>query len=116
MLNTRSYDRTFTLFNIILIFYILVAETYDSEVKELSDVKRMDISLLSGQTLKMKISNVESATKFYVQLPSASKCESIVHQYMADKDTKVLFSTKCISTANHILSYIVHKLNKKLGK
>lgn len=73
---------------------------------------------MSGQTLKMKISNVESTTKFYVQLPSASKCESIVHQYMADKNTEVLFSTKYISTANHILSvtYIAHKLNEKLEK
>lgn len=52
----------------------------------------MDISLLSGQILKMRISNVESTTQFYVQLPSASKCEGMVDQYMANKNTKVSFS------------------------
>lgn len=53
----------------------------------------MDISLLSGETLKMRISNVESTAQFYVQLPSATKCEGIVDQYMADKNTEVSFNT-----------------------
>lgn len=73
-----------------LFFYILAVETHDVEVKEFDKVERVDISLLSGQTLKMRISNVASTTQFYVQLPSASKCEDIVDQYMADKNTKVL--------------------------
>jgi len=61
--------------------------------KELSDVERVDISLLTGQTLKMRISAVENTTQFYVQLPSGTKCENIVNQYMADKDIKVLFTS-----------------------
>ncbi|XP_012059363.1 PREDICTED: maternal protein tudor-like [Atta cephalotes] len=71
------------------IFCILIAETSDIKEKEFN-VERVDISLLDGQTLKMRISNVESTTQFYVQLPSAIKCENIVDQYMADKDTKAL--------------------------
>ncbi|XP_018353792.1 PREDICTED: maternal protein tudor-like isoform X2 [Trachymyrmex septentrionalis] len=67
-----------------------VSETSDIKEKEFNDVERVDISLLGGQTLKMRISNVESTTQFYVQLPSAIKCENIVDQYMADKDTKVM--------------------------
>ncbi|XP_018353793.1 PREDICTED: maternal protein tudor-like isoform X3 [Trachymyrmex septentrionalis] len=67
-----------------------VSETSDIKEKEFNDVERVDISLLGGQTLKMRISNVESTTQFYVQLPSAIKCENIVDQYMADKDTKAL--------------------------
>jgi len=77
------------------VFYILAAETATDafvEEKELSNVERVDISLLTGQTLKMRISTVESTTQFYVQLPSATKCENIVNQYMAGKDTKVLFT------------------------
>ncbi|XP_071555768.1 protein tudor isoform X1 [Temnothorax nylanderi] len=69
---------------------ISAAETHDSEVKELNVIERVDISLLSGQTLKMRVSNVKNTTQFYVQLPSASKCENIVDQYMANKDTKVM--------------------------
>ncbi|KYN07032.1 Maternal protein tudor [Cyphomyrmex costatus] len=67
-----------------------VNDTGNIKGNELIDVERVDISLLSGQTLKMRISNVETTTQFYVQLPSAIKCENIVDQYMADKDTKVM--------------------------
>ncbi|XP_028046299.1 maternal protein tudor isoform X2 [Monomorium pharaonis] len=66
------------------------AETSNVEIKKLSDVERVDISLLSGQTLKMRISNVENANQFYVQLPSATKCENLVNQYMTDKNTEAL--------------------------
>lgn len=95
-------------FNIIY-FYILATETSNKETEELNDVERVDISLLSGQTLKMRISSVESTTQFYVQLPSASKYENIVDHYMANNNTKVLFNTNALfqSTANHILSYIL---------
>ncbi|TGZ53791.1 Maternal protein tudor, partial [Temnothorax longispinosus] len=72
---------------------ISAPETHDTEVKELNVRERVDISLLNGQTLKTRVSNVKNTTQFYVQLPSASKCESIADQYMANKDTKVLFST-----------------------
>ncbi|XP_071577759.1 protein tudor-like isoform X2 [Temnothorax nylanderi] len=69
---------------------ISAPETHDTEVKELNVIERVDISLLNGQTLKTRVSNVKNTTQFYVQLPSASKCESIVDQYMANKDTKAL--------------------------
>ncbi|XP_012223207.2 maternal protein tudor isoform X2 [Linepithema humile] len=55
-----------------------------------TEVERMDINLLSGQTLKMRVSNVESTLRFHVQHPSASKCENIVDKYMADKNTEAL--------------------------
>ncbi|EZA47491.1 Maternal protein tudor [Ooceraea biroi] len=62
--------------------------TYGAEA--LNNVERVDISLLSGQTLKMRISSVEDSTRFYVQLPSASKCENIVDTYMEHKNTEAL--------------------------
>ncbi|XP_011690886.1 PREDICTED: maternal protein tudor isoform X2 [Wasmannia auropunctata] len=65
-------------------------ETSNVEEKKVGEVERVDISLLSGQTLKMRISSVESTVKFYIQLPSATKCENIVNQYMTDKDTEAL--------------------------
>ncbi|KYN20203.1 Maternal protein tudor [Trachymyrmex cornetzi] len=67
-----------------------VSETSDIKEKEFNNVEKVDISLLGGQTLKMRISNVESTTQFYVQLPSVIKCENIVDQYMVDKNTKVM--------------------------
>ncbi|XP_018362719.1 PREDICTED: maternal protein tudor-like isoform X1 [Trachymyrmex cornetzi] len=67
-----------------------VSETSDIKEKEFNNVEKVDISLLGGQTLKMRISNVESTTQFYVQLPSVIKCENIVDQYMVDKNTKAL--------------------------
>ncbi|KAL0117558.1 hypothetical protein PUN28_010395 [Cardiocondyla obscurior] len=69
---------------------LIQTNEHDTKVKELNDVERVDISLLNGQTLRMRISSVENAAHFYVQLPSASKCESIVDQYMADKNAKAL--------------------------
>ncbi|XP_050460512.1 maternal protein tudor-like isoform X2 [Cataglyphis hispanica] len=62
----------------------------DTKIRTLNDVERVDISLLSGQILKMKVSNVESVTLFHVQLQSASKYEDIVQKYMTDKNTKAL--------------------------
>ncbi|XP_070160956.1 protein tudor isoform X1 [Polyergus mexicanus] len=67
-----------------------VSKASDTRIRTLNDVERVDISLLSGQILKMKVSNVESVTLFHVQLQSASKYEDIVHKYMADKNTKVM--------------------------
>jgi len=90
------------------IFCILIAETCDIKEKEFN-VERVDISLLDGQTLKMRISNVESTTQFYVQLPSAIKCENIVDQYMADKDTKVLVQVY-FNCESYFVTHIVHKI------
>jgi len=84
----------------------------------LNDVERVDISLLSGQILKMKVSNVESVTLFHVQLLSASKYENIIHNYMADKNTEVSFSINLINYK--LLSYMYYILiinvTKKLEK
>lgn len=58
------------------------------------DVERVDINLLSGQALRVKVSSVESVSQFYVQLPTtATICESMVNTYMADKDPKVCFTS-----------------------
>ncbi|KAL6267474.1 hypothetical protein P5V15_000550 [Pogonomyrmex californicus] len=67
-----------------------IDETSNTEVQAFNNIERVDISLLSGQTLKMRISDVKSTNQFYVQLPSASRCENIVDQYMTDKNPKVM--------------------------
>ncbi|XP_015430080.1 PREDICTED: maternal protein tudor [Dufourea novaeangliae] len=54
------------------------------------NVERVDINLLSGQKLRVKVSSVETVSKFYVQLPSATECDNMVNTYMADKDPKVM--------------------------
>lgn len=72
-----------------IFFIFLAVEPFNAKV--LNDVERVDISLLSGQTLKMKVSSVENTTQFYVQLPSASKCKNIIDNYMSTKNTQVLF-------------------------
>ncbi|XP_078047780.1 protein tudor isoform X2 [Augochlora pura] len=55
-----------------------------------SKIERVDINLLSGQALRVKVSSVENVTKFYVQLPFATACENLVNTYMADKNPKML--------------------------
>lgn len=83
----------------------------------LNDVERVDISLLSGQTLKMKISNVESVTLFHIQLLSAAKYIDIVHKYMADKNTEVHLASNNKSQISVIyMLYIDHKCYKKIRK
>ncbi|XP_043528677.1 tudor domain-containing 6-like isoform X3 [Frieseomelitta varia] len=55
------------------------------------DIETVDINLLKGQTLRAKISSVDlSASKFYIQIPSATKCENIINTYMAGKDPEVM--------------------------
>lgn len=80
----------------------------------------MDISLLSGQILKMKVSNVESVTLFHVQLQSASKYEDIVQEYMTDKNTKVSFNINAFDNKSQIaiifILYVDHKCYKKIKK
>ncbi|KAK0158458.1 hypothetical protein PV328_009458 [Microctonus aethiopoides] len=50
----------------------------------------VDISRLTGQSLRVKVSNVESVNKFHVQLPSAPASEKIVTDFMANNDTTVM--------------------------
>ncbi|KAG7199166.1 hypothetical protein KM043_018050 [Ampulex compressa] len=59
-------------------------------VASCNNANRMDISLLTGQIIRVKVSSVESVNKFYIQLPSAAECESIIDTYMANKDHKIL--------------------------
>ncbi|XP_061943074.1 maternal protein tudor isoform X1 [Apis cerana] len=54
------------------------------------DIERMDINLLNGQTLRVNVSSVENASKFYIQIPSATECEKIINNYMADKNPEVM--------------------------
>ncbi|XP_033178847.1 maternal protein tudor isoform X2 [Bombus impatiens] len=55
-----------------------------------SNIKRVDINLLNGQALRVKVSSVRNMSEFYVQLPSATECEDIINTYMADKNPEVL--------------------------
>ena len=76
------------------------------------DIERMDINLLKGQTLRVKISSVDlTASKFYVTLiPSATKCENIINTYMADKNSEVCcihIQIDLIILLKNILSVIV---------
>lgn len=55
------------------------------------DIERVDINLLKNQTLRVKLSSIDlSASKFYIQIPSATKCENIINTYMTDKDPEIL--------------------------
>lgn len=53
------------------------------------DISRLDIELLPGQTLRVKVSNVESVSKFHIQFSSANYCDEAISSYMAKKDPKV---------------------------
>lgn len=87
------------------VFHFLVTpDTSNIEVTTLNEIERVDISLLNGQTLKMKVSSVESTNRFHVQLPSALKCEHIVDKYMADKNAEVISINASQLAANHTLS------------
>lgn len=73
----------------------------------LCDVERVDINLLSGQSLRVKLSSVESASKFYVQLPSVTECENMINTYMADKDSKVCFALFILLLRSCIHKYLI---------
>lgn len=67
----------------------------------------MDINLLNGQILRVNVSSVENASKFYIQIPSAIECEKIINTYMADKNPKVCFMQT-------ILLYLIILLNRNI--
>ena len=50
---------------------------------------RFDIKLLPAQTLRAKVSNVESVSKFYVQFSSAEDCNQAISSYMINNDPEV---------------------------
>ncbi|XP_063978120.1 maternal protein tudor-like isoform X2 [Diachasmimorpha longicaudata] len=51
---------------------------------------RIDISRLEGQTIRVKVSNVEGPERFHILLPSAGECEKGVVDFMAGKSAEVL--------------------------
>ncbi|XP_076298392.1 protein tudor-like isoform X2 [Lasioglossum baleicum] len=53
-----------------------------------NEIERVDINLLSGQALRVKVSSVENVSKFHVQLPFAAECENLINTYM--NNTKVM--------------------------
>ncbi|XP_043597513.1 maternal protein tudor-like isoform X1 [Bombus pyrosoma] len=55
-----------------------------------SNIRRVDINLLNGQALRVKVSSVQNISEFYVQLPSATECEDIINTYMAEKNLEVM--------------------------
>ncbi|XP_071861857.1 protein tudor isoform X2 [Bombus fervidus] len=55
-----------------------------------SNIKRMDINLLNGQALRVKVSSVRNISEFYIQLPSATECQDIINTYMVDKNPEVM--------------------------
>lgn len=69
------------------IFHIAAADATGQPQAE--ELPRFDISLLAGQVLRVKVSNVERVTKFHIQLPSAAASDKIIDAYMADKDHMV---------------------------
>ncbi|XP_054006330.1 tudor domain-containing 6-like isoform X1 [Hylaeus anthracinus] len=77
----------------------------------LYEIEKVDINLLSGQALRVKVSSVENASKLYVRLPSANECEDLIDTYMADKNPKVMqrlsahelcLSTGCLVYSNGV--------------
>ncbi|XP_011311904.1 maternal protein tudor isoform X2 [Fopius arisanus] len=51
---------------------------------------RIDISKLEGQTLRVRVSNVEGTGRFHVLLPSADQCQQGIAEFMAGKGAEVL--------------------------
>lgn len=83
--------------NIIYLYnisYIIIFFLDKNSLKSIisCDIERVDINLLNGQTLRVNVSSVENASKFYIQIPSATECEKIINTYMADKNPKVCFT------------------------
>ncbi|XP_051163824.1 maternal protein tudor-like isoform X2 [Leptopilina boulardi] len=62
--------------------------TIDESSSEITS--RLDIQLLPGQTLRVKVSSVESVSKFHVQFSSADYCDQAISAYMTNNDPKVL--------------------------
>lgn len=52
-------------------------------------VPRIDVNLLEGQTLRVRVSSVEGVGKFYVQFYTAGACQRTVDTFMDAKDPKV---------------------------
>ncbi|XP_058803778.1 maternal protein tudor [Phymastichus coffea] len=59
-------------------------------VIQVEEVPKVDVNLLEGQTLHVKVSNVEGVNKFHVQFYTAKACQINVDSYMASKDPQML--------------------------
>ncbi|XP_014611434.1 PREDICTED: maternal protein tudor isoform X1 [Polistes canadensis] len=79
-LNDCEQDVTCTLVQKNLASYVVADTTMsaeDNSINELEkqlEIQQIDIGLLNGQTLKVKVCNVESASKFYIELSSFLDC------------------------------------------
>lgn len=110
-----EFNGMFCRFTCVYIIYTVLFTDNNTAISTISyEVERVDINLLSGQALKVKVSSVENTSKFYVQLPSANECENIINAYMAEKNPKVcftylyliLFSNSYYSITLYIYNYI----------
>ncbi|OXU22838.1 hypothetical protein TSAR_002680 [Trichomalopsis sarcophagae] len=70
-------------------------ESLPEETVAVPEELRMDINLLEGQTLHVRVSSVEGVAKFYVQLYTAVACQSAIDNYMASKDPQVMPRLLC---------------------
>lgn len=63
----------------------------EKAVEKLSSdiISRLDIQLLPGQTLRVKVSNVEGVSKFHIQFASADYCNQLISSHMTNNDPKV---------------------------
>ncbi|XP_034942181.1 maternal protein tudor-like isoform X2 [Chelonus insularis] len=54
------------------------------------ELTKVDISYLKEQTLRVKVSNIESVQKFYIQLPSVLENEKLISDFMAAQNHQVM--------------------------
>ncbi|XP_011501668.1 PREDICTED: maternal protein tudor [Ceratosolen solmsi marchali] len=67
----------------------------ENSIENKEDIPRMDINLLEGQALHVKVSSVENIGKFYVQFYSAEACQIKVDTFMATKNPQVIPRLSC---------------------
>lgn len=74
----------------ILIIVNTVLDFSESQEQQLPEiVSRIDIKLLEGQSLCVKVSNVESVKKFFVQLHTAETSQAAIDSYMSNNQSEV---------------------------
>ncbi|XP_043481522.1 uncharacterized protein LOC122510734 isoform X2 [Leptopilina heterotoma] len=76
------------------------------------DISRLDIELLPGQTLRVKVSSVESVSKFHIQFSSANYCDEAISSYMENNDPKVLaLPSQLAVMQNQAIECALHNVN-----
>ncbi|XP_015178527.1 PREDICTED: maternal protein tudor isoform X2 [Polistes dominula] len=97
-------DVTRTLVNKNLASYVVTDTTMsveDNSINELEkqiEIQQIDIGLLNGQTLKVNVNNVESASKFYIEL--SSFIDSSYDKSILNKEYKSQPIECCLSNAS----------------